>query len=272
MAAKASPLREATALVTGASSGIGEALARELAARGTKRVILVARRRERLEALADALGPCAEVHVADLTVPSQTQSLIEAHPHVDLLINNAGFGWGGRLADQVDDVDRLMRMVDLNCRAVVQLTSGWLDGMVQRDRGWILNVGSIAGMLPIPYMAVYTGTKGFVHNFTESLRMELRDTGIRVHLLAPGPVETEFFRVSRPHMSERPMQGLFLSPERVARESLDHLLADRPFHVPDIRMRLGFGLLAQLPGRIQRPLARRIFDRAQRLVERPSKT
>ena len=161
-----------------------------------------------------------------------------------------------------------MQMVDLNCRAVVQLTGAWVGGMVDRGQGWILNVGSIAGMLPIPYMAVYTGTKGFVHQFSEALRMELRGTGVHVHILAPGPVETEFFQVSRPGAPLKPMSGLFLPPDRVARESLDQLLADRPFHVPDIRMRLGFGLLAQLPARIRRPLARQLFGRAQRMVGR----
>jgi short-subunit dehydrogenase len=263
-------LHDATALVTGASSGIGAEIARELVARGCGTVVLVARREARLRSLAEELGPTAQVYVADLTDPRAIAQMIQDWPRVDLLVNNAGFGWGDAFAHQVEDVDRLLRMVDLNCKAVVQLTAGWIQGMIDRERGWILNVGSIAGMLPIPYMAVYTGTKGFVHQFSEALRMELRGTGVCVHILAPGPVQTEFFHVSRPDAGDRPLQGLFIQPDRVARESLDKLLSDRPFHVPDTRMRLGFGLLAQLPARIQRPLARQLFGRAQRIVGRTS--
>ena len=261
-------LQHATALVTGASSGIGEAIAKELDRRGVERIILVARRRERLETLADELGPKAIVHVADLTQTQQIEQLLQRWPEVDLLVNNAGFGWGAPLTQQLHDVDRLMQMLDLNCRAVVQLTSGYIGPMLEKDHGWILNVGSIAGMLPIPFMSVYTATKGFVHHFTEALRMELEHTGIGIHLLAPGPVETEFFQVSRPHAEDRPMQGLFLPPDRVAKEAINQLLADRARHVPDIRMRLGFSLLAHLPKRLQRPLSRRIFGRAQQMVER----
>ena len=263
-----SRLREATALVTGASSGIGASLARELVQRNTGRVVIVARRQDRLEELAAELGPTVSVHVADLADPEEVRGLVKAWPHIELLINNAGFGWGEPFASQVHDLDRLMQMVDLNCRAVVQLTGAWVGGMVERGHGWILNVGSIAGMLPIPYMAVYTGTKGFVHQFSEALRMELHGTGVRVHILAPGPVKTEFFRVSRPEATEIPMQGRFLSADRVARESLDHLLKGRPFHVPDFRLRLRCGLLAQLPPRIRRPLSRHLFGRAQRMVGR----
>ena len=259
-------LKHSTALITGASSGIGESIARELARRGLPRIILVARRQDRLEALANDLGPQAIVHVADLTQAHEIEQLIGTWPEVDLLVNNAGFGWGSPLTQQLHDVDRLLRMIDLNCRAVVQLTGGYIGRMLEQNQGWILNVGSIAGMLPIPFMSVYTGTKGFVHHFTEALRMELSDTGLRIHLLAPGPVETEFFRVSRPHAEDRPLQGLFLSPDRVAKEAINHLLHDRPRHVPDIRMRLGFGLLSHLPKRLQRPLSRRLFGRAQQMV------
>lgn len=261
-------LRQTTALVTGASSGIGEAIANELARQGTGRIILVARRQERLEAIAQELGPRAVLHVADLTQPQQVQQLIRQWPEVDLLVNNAGFGWGQPLDQQLHNVDRLLEMIDLNCRAVVQLTGGYLGRMLEQDKGWILNVGSIAGMLPIPYMSVYTGTKGFVHHFTEALRMELNHTGVGIHLLAPGPVETEFFRVSRPEAEDRPMGDLFLSPDRVAKEAIHQMLNDRPRHVPDWRMRLGFGFLSHLPKRIQRPLSQRLFARAQQMVER----
>ena len=155
---------------------------------------LGARRQERLEAIAQELGPRAVLHVADLT-PQQVKQLIRQWPEVDLLVNNAGFGWGQPLDQQLHNVDRLLEMIDLNCRAVVQLTGGYLGRMLEQDKGWILNVGSIAGMLPIPYMSVYTGTKGFV---TTSLkRCEWNSTTLEsIHLLAPGPVETEFFRVS----------------------------------------------------------------------------
>ena len=137
-------LEGTTALVTGASSGIGASFARLLAQRGAAKIILVARREERLQALADELGACATVHVADLSDADQVSKLVAEHPNVDILINNAGIGWGAPLLEQ--RVDRLGEMIDLNCRSLMQLTHAVSPGMVERGRGWILNVGSTAGV------------------------------------------------------------------------------------------------------------------------------
>jgi short-subunit dehydrogenase len=244
-----------SAIVTGASAGIGSAFAHELARRGASRIVLVARRENRLRALASALGPVAEVRVADLSKPDEVAQLIEAVGPVDLLINNAGFGWATGFSDQ--RFPRLGQMIDLNCRGLVQLTHGCLPPMLEQGRGWILNVGSTAGLVPTPKLAVYAASKAFVNHFTEALRIELQGTGVCVHLLAPGPVDTEFFAVARPEKdpeSERPMGFLFEGAEAVARQALDAMLADKARSIPGRPIRWAFGLAAILPLSVIRPL------------------
>jgi hypothetical protein len=190
------------AVVTGASSGIGAAYARALRARG-ERVVLVARRAERLEALARELGGLAEVSVIplDLTAPDAAARLYEAteaRGHaVDLLVNNAGVGHTMPFADQKPAVVRAM--LDLNVSALVELTRAYLPAMRARGRGRIVNVASTAAFQPIPYMAVYAATKAFVLSFTEALSGELRGSGVRVQALCPGVTGTEFLDVSETH-------------------------------------------------------------------------
>lgn len=250
----APPLPDCVAVVTGASSGIGAEIARALAGRGLGRVVLVARRRERLEALAEELGDSARVFIADLTRSAEVEALIETHPRVDLLVNNAGIGSSGRF-DKVasTDGDSLSALVDLNCRALVRLTAAWVPGMVERGGGWVLNVGSIAGMFPTPTSATYGASKAFVNQFTESLRIELRDTGVAAHLLAPGPVATEFLADVEEH---RQRYGAFFVPaRRVAEEGLDYLFADRPRHVPGWLVRLSALVARSTPLALFRPVA-----------------
>jgi len=254
------------ALVTGASSGIGEAIARAIAARGPSRLVLVARRADRLARLVAELGSCAVARPTDLTDPAQVAALIAAEPRVDLLVNSAGYGWSSDVVDQCREAPRLERMIDLNCRAVVSLTCAWLPGMQERRRGWILNVGSIAGMMPMPTVAVYAATKAFVHSFSEGLRVELRGTGVAVHLLAPGPVDTEFFSISHPGLAGRPLGPLFAKVTPMAERAVRDLLADRPFRVPGPHLRLGMGLASSLPWRLWRPLVRHTLRRAGSMV------
>lgn len=189
-------------LITGASSGIGAAFARALRGRGD-RVVLVARRAERLEALARELG--GEEHALvvplDLAAPQAAERLKTALDargvRVDGLVNNAGLGDTAPFEAQRPEAIRAM--LDLNVRAVVELTRTFLPGMRARGRGRIVNVASNAAFQPVPYLTVYAATKSFVLSFTEGLAEELRGTGVRVQALCPGITATEFLEVAGTH-------------------------------------------------------------------------
>ena len=180
-----------TALITGASAGIGEEFARQLAGRGYD-LILVARRRNRLEQLAEQLPTTAHVIESDLAteaaqLPSEVEKL---GVDVDLLVNNAGFGLRGRFLEL--DAERQAEMVRVNCEAVVTLARAFVPGMVGRNRGGVITVASTAGMQPLPYEATYGASKAFAISFMEALWMELNDTAVRVLVVNPGPVKTEW--------------------------------------------------------------------------------
>ena len=187
------------ALVTGASSGIGAELARIHAAKGGD-LIVVARRRDRLDALAselrDAHGVAVEVVEADLSTSAGVETVASACEgrEVDVLVNNAGFGGRGEFLEH--DRERELRMIDLNVRALVDLTHRFAAPMVARGRGRILQVGSTAGFLPGPMQATYFATKAFVNSHAQALAEELRGTGVTVTVLAPGAVDTEFMDVA----------------------------------------------------------------------------
>jgi short-subunit dehydrogenase len=209
------------ALVTGASSGIGAAFARELASRGAN-VVLVARSRDKLTALATQLraefGVTADVAVADLAEPSAANQLASELSsrglQIDILINNAGFG----LFDLLHEADGavLAAMIRVNVTALVDLTRLYLPAMLERDRGVIINVGSTAAFQPVPYMAVYGATKAFVLSFTEALWAETRGTAVRVTAICPGSTETGFFDVA----GENAQVGKRIPPERVVKAAL----------------------------------------------------
>ncbi len=184
-----SPPDLGVALVTGASSGIGEQFARQLSARGHE-LIIVARRRERLEQLAAELpGPA---HVVELDLATEADQLPVRVEYlglqVDLLVNNAGFGLNGPFVEL--DGPGQAKEVRVNCEAVVALTHAFVPDMVKRGRGGVIIVASTAGMQPIPYEAVYAATKAFARSFSDALHTELRDTGVRVLAVNPGPVPT----------------------------------------------------------------------------------
>jgi short-subunit dehydrogenase len=193
-----------TALVTGASSGIGEALARQLAARGHD-LIIVARDKERLATLAAELAPRdVEILAADLVDPAQLatveQRASDKTRPIDVLVNNAGVGSTGRFweLDLAKEDDELA----LNVRAVLRLTHAALPGMVERNRGAIINVSSISGFQPTPGTATYGATKAFVTSFSEAIHEELRGTNVTVSCLVPGATHTEWqakasYRVER---------------------------------------------------------------------------
>ena len=193
---------ECTALITGASAGIGREIARQLAPlAGT--LILVARRTDRLEALRDELlqiNPTlrVEFHTVDLSVPAQVDvlcnALVENAVELDFLINNAGFGDSGPF--ETSEWSKIERMIQVNVIALTKLCHRLVPLLRRHRPGAILNVSSIASLLPIPNLGVYAATKAYVSSFSESLRAELRGTGISVTHLCPGPVDTEFQTVA----------------------------------------------------------------------------
>ena len=183
-------------LITGASAGLGVDFARQLAARG-ERLVLVARRKDRLEALAGELGNARGVAI-DLGEPGAAGRLmadLAAHDEtVACLVNNAGFGLAGRFAEL--DGPRQRAMIDLNCGTLTELAHAVLPGMIERKVGAILNVASTAAFQPGPGMAVYFATKAYVLSFSEALHEEVRGYGVSVTALCPGPTATEFGEVA----------------------------------------------------------------------------
>jgi uncharacterized protein len=190
--------RNQTTIVTGASSGLGAEFARQLAARGSD-LVLVARRADRLESLADELTRAHGITVTtvarDLGLPDAGRSLraeLESRGiHATGLVNNAGFGTHHAFTDE--DPDRLQDMIALNVSALVDLTRAFIEPLTAADNGVLINVASLLGFQPTPYLAVYGATKAFVLSFTESLWEEARGSGLRVLAISPGATETEFY-------------------------------------------------------------------------------
>jgi len=215
-----------TALVTGASSGIGAAFAEALAYRGYN-LVLVARSQEKLEKLAEQLQTnhqiTAEVIPQDLSVTNAAQTLFNIvtakEINIDLLINNAGFGDYGVFTES--SLDRQLEMIQLNITALTALTHLFLDPMRQQGSGGIINISSIAGFQPLPYLSIYAATKAFVLSFSEALWAENRDTGLTVTCVCPGPTETEFFKVANfPSSATESAQQNYTSPEAVVKAAL----------------------------------------------------
>ncbi len=207
------------ALVTGASSGIGAEFARQLSEKDYE-VVLVARRKGRLEALAGDLRGPARVIACDLAhdAASLAPQVAELGIEVDVLVNNAGFGTHGRFTDT--DAPREAEEVRLNCEALVTLTHAFLPGMVERRRGGVITVASTAGMQPLPYEAVYSATKAFARAFSDAIAAEVRGTGVTVLSVNPGPVPTEWQEAAGYEPGYLPPVPGKIGPVQVARESL----------------------------------------------------
>jgi short-subunit dehydrogenase len=256
-----SGLRPVT-VITGASAGIGVALAHVFARNGHA-VALVARREDRLRALADEIAaagsPKPLVIVADLQRSDAARVIGEAlaaqGAEPQFIINNAGFGLLGTAASL--DRDEQLAMIDVNVRTLTDLSVAFVDSLA-RHRGGILNVGSMAGFLPGPGMAVYYATKAYVLSFSEALHSELKSRGVRVSVLCPGPVPTEF--AARAGISRNTAPGLLTqSAERVAEAGYRGLMQGQRTIVPGFANKLITLLIRVFPRRL--PLA--IVDRCQ---------
>ncbi|MFQ5490891.1 MAG: SDR family NAD(P)-dependent oxidoreductase [Phycisphaerae bacterium] len=243
---------EQVILVTGASSGIGAALARQLAAK-QGRCVLVARRRDRLEALVAEIESAGRPRpvplVADLLEPGAPQRVVEeVHSRlgpIDVLVNNAGVGFVGPFVKH--SAPQLEQMLGLNVGALVKLTHLVLPGMIQRRRGWIMNVASAAAYQPMGNMATYAATKAFVLSFSEGLWAEVRRKGVTVTSVNPGTTRTEFFD----HQGWSPMREKLLkgamSADRVAQIAIKALAKGKPSVTCGLGNKLAVGLGQLLP-------------------------
>jgi uncharacterized protein len=258
------PSTSGIALVTGASSGIGAAIARELASRGHGSV-LVARREDRLRDLAAELasehGVRAEPFAADLGRPAERDRLAAAIDElgldVEVLVNNAGFGAFGTTHEL--ERDRLLEMVRVNCECLLDLQARYAPSMAARRQGAILNVASTASFQPLPGSGCYAATKAFVLSLTEASHAELRGLGVAVTALCPGPVRTEFGEVAGAGSSEGKLPGPFWTPaETVAQEAVDGLVRNKRVVVPGLLNRAGAVGGQHVPRALVLPVANRL--------------
>lgn len=254
-----------TVLITGASSGIGLELARVFAAEKS-RLILTARNREALENLANELhdqhGIEVEFLVADLALPESPQLIFDGLKSrgvsVDVLVNNAGFGLHGDFSEL--PLRRQLEIVQVNVAALVELTGLFIPGMLARNRGGVLNVGSVAGFLPGPHMAVYYASKAFVLSFSEALHEEVRGSKVTITNLCPGPTQSNFSQVARSHRV-RISQAKKMSASEVAHAGVSAFRRGTLLCLPGI----GNQLTAQAARILPRLATRRIVGRYNRL-------
>lgn len=237
-----------SALVTGASAGLGEEFALQLADLGVTRMVLTARRTERLESLKACLlaaHPAIQVDTisADLADAAAVTQLIADFGKMnfspDILINNAGFGDLG--AFETSAPATIESMLAVNILALTRITQWALPGMLKAKSGWICNVGSTAGMLSLPSFAVYGATKAYVNSFSEALRIELHGSGVSVTALCPGPVQTEFGQVAARSTGNRkfaPPSFLCVDKSKVVRDTLRVLAKGRGRIIPGIMVRI----------------------------------
>jgi uncharacterized protein len=229
------PDHRTTVVITGASSGIGAELARGLARRGFS-LLLVARRRDRLDELANEVGKeysvAVEVMPLDLSDSKARAKLADRLRNEPIagLCNSAGFGTSGVFYTL--PLERESEEVTLNVLTLMELTHAALPGMVERGVGAVMNIASIAGFQPIPYMAVYSATKAFVQTFSEAIHEELHGTGVSVTVLCPGPVPTEWAEIANAERFSIPV--VQVSPHAVAEAAIGGMLAGRRSVVPGV--------------------------------------
>jgi uncharacterized protein len=254
-------LTGSSALITGASAGIGREFAGQLASRAAS-LVLVARRLDRLEELRDELtkkDPNLNVHcrAVDLSQPNEVEELCawlnREGIAIDFLINNAGLGDRGSFATAAPE--RVREMLAVNIVALTMLTHALLPAMIAKKRGAILNVSSSAGFLPIRKMAVYAASKAYVTSFSDGIRGEVRKEGIIVSALCPGPVDTEFSSVARRNIVKQPYPSpsiMHMPVEGVVRAGLAGIERNKPLVVPGIVMKIAMLLVRLTPMAILR--------------------
>jgi short-subunit dehydrogenase len=255
-----------TALVTGASSGIGREIARQLAARGTN-LVAVARDRERLEALAGEVAAArddvdVEVLPADLADPAQLATvearLEDSARPVDLVVNNAGYGTYGGLTEL--DRDGEEREIRVNVVALVRLTHAALGPMIARGRGAVMNISSVAGLQATPGNATYGASKAFVASFGEAVSGELKGTGVTLTTVLPGYTRTEFAQRAGVEGRKIPAPA-WMSAEDCAAEALAATRAGRPWVVTGTFNKLATAAAGPVPRGLRRRLAARVSSR-----------
>ncbi|OBG23805.1 SDR family oxidoreductase [Mycobacterium sp. 852002-51057_SCH5723018] len=245
------PGEDRAAIVTGASSGIGEQFAEILSRRGYQ-VVLVARSADRLEELAGGLGPQAHPLPADLSDRAARAALPDRVAALglipDILVNNAGLSTLGLVAKSVPEQE--VNLVEVDVAAVVDLCSRFLPAMVDRRRGAVLNVASVAGFGPLPGQAAYGAAKAFVLSYTHSLRGELRGTGVSATALCPGPVDTGFGEAagfSKEEAESALPRVMWVPAEKVAQAGIDGLAAGKAVVVPGRANRAAAALFRVAP-------------------------
>jgi short-subunit dehydrogenase len=260
------PSAESIALVTGASSGIGEQFARQLAERG-HRVALVARREEQLKQLADQLGggDRAMVLPADLAVEAERDQLAgqleQLGARVDILVNNAGYGLYRPFVETGREQE--LAQLRLLVEAVVDLMARYLPGMVDRRRGAVINMSSTAGLQALPYNAGYSAAKSHVLLLSEAVHEEVKDHGVTVTAVVPGPVPSGFQEASDAgYFAERLPKFTFVTPQRVAQDALRAADQGKISVIPGgPQVRMAFGPNRRMPRRLVLPVSKRLMSR-----------
>lgn len=248
------------ALITGASSGIGRDMARELAKRGCD-LILVARRVNRLEEIKNEIkGVSVETIECDVSTEENCTKLYNSvkDKGVDMLVNNAGFGLAGEFLST--DLNKELNMIKTNVVAVHMLTKLFLKDFAEKDRGIILNVASSAAYMAGPYLSTYYATKNYVRRLTEAVYRELKEknSNVNVSVLCPGPVNTEFNDVANVKFA---LKGL--SSEYVARYAIEKALKGKLYIIPGLQMKLGVFLLRFIPNKLMLKISAHIQKKKQ---------
>jgi short-subunit dehydrogenase len=256
-----------TALITGASTGIGYALSRCFAA-DHHNLVLVARQEQRLQQVADELhrdfGVRAKVLAADLSRPEAPQMILDTvrreSLHIEHLVNNAGVGLGGKFADT--DLMVELNMMQLNMTALVHLTKLFLPDMLARRSGRIMNVASTAAFQPGPLMAVYYATKAFVLSFSEAIANELKGTGVTVTALCPGPTESEFQKrahIENTRLIKSKLMG-WLTSEEVAKIGYAGFMSGKRVVIPGLLNKIGVQATRMSPRAVTAQVARMLQE------------
>lgn len=220
------------ALITGASSGIGRDIAKELSKKGYD-LILVARNLEKLNEVKEKLETNVETVSMDISNPENCKQLHEKYKDIDILVNNAGFGDCGYF--DKTNLEKELQMINTNIVAYHVLTKLYLKDMKAKNSGKILNVASIAGFMPGPLMATYYSTKAYVVRLSEAIREELKkeSSKVQISILCPGPVDTNFNKVADVQFA---LKGL--SSEYVAKYTTDKLFKGKFYIVPGWKIKL----------------------------------